>query len=106
LLWLLDLLDGAVQVGVRFDATMLLLRKMLLTLEGVIADLGADRTCIDTVLLGDFFASIAIEWPYRWLVPPNNRAFATRLSNIDLASVMMRLPETAIRYWLGRASRR
>jgi len=105
LLWLIDLLDGAVQVGVRFDATMLLLRKMLLMLEGVIADLGANRTCIDTVLLGDFFASIAIEWPYRWLVPPNNRAFATRLSNVDLANLMMRLPETAIRYWLGRASR-
>lgn len=106
LLWLIDLLDSTVQVGVRFDATMLLMRKMLLTLEGVIADLGADRTCIDTVLLGDFFASIAMEWPYRWLAPPNSRAFATRLSNADLAGVAMRMPQAAIRYWFGLVSRR
>ena len=43
LLWLTELLDNAVQVGVRFDAQMLLLRKMLHALEGVIADMGADR---------------------------------------------------------------
>jgi ubiquinone biosynthesis protein len=106
LLWLIDLLDSAVQVGVRFDATMLLMRKMLLTLEGIVADLGADRSCIDTVMLGDFFARIAFEWPYRWLSLPHSRAFATRLSNADLAGAMMRMPQAAMRYWLGLAARR
>ncbi|MGZ8308903.1 MAG: AarF/ABC1/UbiB kinase family protein [Rhodoplanes sp.] len=106
LLWLTELLDNAVQVGVRFDAQMLLLRKMLHALEGVIADMGADRTCIDAVLLSDFFTRMAIEWPYRWLTPPDSRAFVTRLSNADLAGVTMNMPLTAIRFWLEFASRR
>jgi ubiquinone biosynthesis protein len=105
-LWLTELLDNAVQVGVRFDAQMLLLRKMLHALEGVIADMGADRTCIDAVLLSDFFTRMAIEWPYRWLAPPDSRAFVTRLSNADLAGVTMNMPLTAIRFWLEFASRR
>lgn len=106
LLWLIDLLDQTVQVGVRFDATLLLMRKMLLTLEGVVADLGAERSCIDAVLLSDFFTSVAIEWPYRWMAPPTSRAFATRLSNADLAGVMMRMPHAAMRYWLSLTVRR
>ena len=101
LLWLTGLLDNAAQVGVRFGAEMLLMRKMLHALEGVIADIGADRTCIDAVLLSDFFTRMAIEWPYRWLALPDSRAFATRLSNADLAGVMMSLPLTATRFWLG-----
>jgi ubiquinone biosynthesis protein len=106
LLWLTELLDNAVQVGVRFDAEMMLMRKILHTLEGVIADIGADRACIDAVLLGDFFTRMAIEWPHRWLVAPDSRAFVTRLSNADLAGVTMSMPLTAIRFWLGVASRR
>lgn len=102
LLWLTELLDNAVQVGVRFGAEMLLMRKMLHTLEGVIADIGADRTCIDSVLLGRFFAQMAGEWPYRWLAWADSRAFVTRLSNVDLAGVLMNLPVTATRFWLGR----
>jgi len=102
LLWVTELLDNAVQVGVRFSADMLLLRKMLHALEGVIADIGADRTSIDTVLLGRFFAQMAMEFPYRWLTWADSRAFATRLSNIDLAGVAMSLPLAATRFWLGR----
>ncbi|MBL8539557.1 MAG: AarF/ABC1/UbiB kinase family protein [Betaproteobacteria bacterium] len=105
LLWLTDLLDNAVQVGVRFDAEMLLMRKMLHTLEGVIADIGADRACIDAVLLGRFFAQMAGEWPYRWLSWADSRAFVTRLSNADLASVLASLPLTATRLWLDRTTK-
>jgi hypothetical protein len=105
LLWLTDLLDNAVQVGVRFGAEMLLMRKMLHALEGVIADIGADRTCIDSVLLGRFFAKMAGEWPYRWLAWADSREFVTRLSNADLAGVMMGLPLTASRFWLGHAKK-
>lgn len=102
LLWLTELLDNAVQAGVRFGPEMLLMRKMLLAIEGVIVDIGADRTCIDAVLLGRFFTQIAAEWPYRWLTWADSRAFATRLSNADLAGVMMNLPLAATRFWLGR----
>ncbi len=106
LLWITDLLDDAVQVGVRFDAKMLVMRKMLHALEGVIADIGADRTCIDAVLLRDFFAQMTAEWPSRLLASPGSRAFATRLSNADLAGVMMSMPLTATRFWLDLSSRR
>lgn len=106
LLWLADLLDNAVQVGVRFDAEMLLMRKMLHTLEGVITDIGADRTAIDAVLLGRFLAQMAGEWPYRWLTWGDSRAFITRLSNADLAGVVANLPLTVTRLWLDRTTRR
>jgi ubiquinone biosynthesis protein len=102
LLWLTELLDNAVQVGVRFDAGMLLLRKMLHALEGVIADIGADRACIDTVLLGQFLAQMANEWPSRWIAWADSRGFPTRISNTDLAGVMMSLPLAATRFWLRR----
>jgi ubiquinone biosynthesis protein len=106
LLWLTALLDNVVQVGVRFGAEMLVMRKMLHALEGVIADIGADRNCIDSVLLGRFFAQMAGEWPYRWLAWADSRAFVTRLSNADLAGVMMSLPLTATRFWLGYPPKR
>jgi ubiquinone biosynthesis protein len=103
-LWLTELLDNAVQAGMRFDAKMLVMRKMLHMLEGVIADIGADRTCIDAVLLSGFFSQMAIEWPYRWLTPPDSREFVTRLSSLDLAGAIMRIPLTAIRFWLEFAA--
>jgi len=103
LLWLTELLDSTVQVaGMRFSGEMLILRKMLHALEGVIADIGADRTCIDAVLLSEFFTQMAREWPHRWLAMPDSRAFPTRLSNADLVGVIMKLPVTATRFWLDR----
>jgi len=103
LLWLTGLLDNAVQVpGIHFSGELLLLRKMLHALEGVIADIGADRTSIDAVLLSEFFTHLAREWPHRWLAMPGSRAFPTRLSNADLVGVMMNLPLTATRFWLDR----
>jgi ubiquinone biosynthesis protein len=106
LTWLTALLDNAVQEGIRFGAEMLVMRKMLHALEGVITDIGADRSCIDSVLLGRFFAQMACEWPYRWLAWADSRAFVTRLSNADLAGVMMSLPLTATRLWLGDSKKR
>jgi hypothetical protein len=106
LLWLTDLLDNALHAGMRFDGKMLVMRKMLHTLEGMITDIGADRSCIDAVLISEFFRHMAVEWPYRWLAPPDSRAFVTRLSNADLAGVTMSMPFTAMRFWLEFAARR
>ena len=56
----------------------------------------------DRILLGEFLVHLAAEWPQRWLVPPDSRAFATRLSNVDLTSLLLGLPWAATRFWLGQ----
>lgn len=105
LIWMTELLDAIAQTArPRFGSDLVLLRKTLHSLEGVVADIGADRRCLDSVLLSAFFAHMAIEWPFRWLADPFKRTFATRLSNADLAGVLATLPLTATSFWLGRAT--
>jgi ubiquinone biosynthesis protein len=98
---LLGLLDEAVQTArLHVGADLLLFRKTLHTLEGVIADISpGDR--IGTVLLGQFLAHLAAEYPSRWLTLPGSRAFATRLSNVDLTEAVLGWPWTVARFWLG-----
>jgi ubiquinone biosynthesis protein len=101
--WLLGLLDEAVQTArLRVSTDLLLFRKALHTLEGVVADVGAGEGRIDAVLLGEFLRHLAAEWPRRWLAPPDSRAFATRLSNADLARVALGLPWAVAQFWLDR----
>jgi ubiquinone biosynthesis protein len=101
--WLMGLLDEAVQTArLRVGADLLLFRKMLYTLEGVVTDIGVQDSRIDGVLLGEFLGHLAVEWPGRWLALPNCRTFATRLSNADLAQMMLRLPWTATRIWVDQ----
>jgi ubiquinone biosynthesis protein len=102
--WLMGLLDEAVQAArLRVGADLLLFRKSLHTLEGVVADVGVGDGRVDAVLLGLFLRHFAVEWPQRWLAWPDSRAFATRLSNRDLARWVMSLPWAATRLWLDRS---
>jgi ubiquinone biosynthesis protein len=102
--WLMGLLDEAVQAArLRVEADLLLFRKSLHTLEGVVADMGAGDGRVDAVLLGLFLRHFALEWPQRWLTWPDSRAFATRLSNGDLARWAMELPWAATRLWLDQS---
>lgn len=99
--WLLGLLDEAVQTtGLRVEADLMLFRKTLYTLEGVVAELGADNFQIDEVLVREFLIHFTMEWPRRWVSLPHSREFATRLSNWDLTRTMLGLPWTATRFWL------
>jgi ubiquinone biosynthesis protein len=101
--WLMGLLDEAVQTArLRIAADLLLFRKSLHTLEGVVADIGAGDARIDPVLQGEFFHRLAVECPSRWLAWPDSRAFATRLSNADLARVMLGFPWTLTQFWLDQ----
>ncbi len=101
--WLMGLLDEAVQAArLRVSADLLLFRKSLYTLEGVLADVGASEGRIDSVLQGEFFRRLVDEWPRRWLARPDSRAFATRLSNADLARFVLGLPWTWARFWLDQ----
>ncbi len=112
--WLLGLLDEAgLEARLRLGGDLLLFRKTLHTLEGVIADVSGEARApggwgldgprlIDGVLLAEFVRHWAAEWPRRWLSLPASRAFATRLSNADLLGFVLQLPLAATRYWLER----
>jgi ubiquinone biosynthesis protein len=101
--WLMGLLDEAAgSARLRVGADLLVFRKALYTLEGVLADVGARADQIDEVLLGEFVGHLALEWPWRWLTPPHSRAFASRLSNADLVRAVLSFPWSAARFWLDR----
>ncbi len=100
--WLVGLLDEAVHTaGLRAAADLMLFRKSLHTLEGVVAELGAEAPRMDEVLLADFLRHFAAEWPWRWVSPPTSRDFATRLSTFDLAETLWSSPSTLARFWMG-----
>ena len=82
-------------------ADLMLFRKSLLTLEGVIGELGADDFQIDSVVLGEFARHFGQEWLNRWISPPASRAFATRISNADLAETLLNAPIAVTRFWFA-----
>ncbi len=99
--WLVGMLDEAVATaGLRIVADLLLFRKSLYTLDGVVGELGADGFQMDEVLVKEFLCHFTREWPLRWLSLPHSREFATRLSNWDLTRTVLGLPWTASRFWL------
>jgi ubiquinone biosynthesis protein len=101
--WLMGVLDEAVQTArLRVGTDLMLFRKTIYTLEGVVADIGARDIRIDAVLLNQFLDHFAVEWPERWLALPNSRRFATRLSNADLAQMTLSLPWAATRLWFDQ----
>jgi ubiquinone biosynthesis protein len=102
--WLVKLLDDAAQTArLRLSTDMMLFRKALHTLEGVVAELGADELQMDRVLFVQFLSHFAAEWPRRWVAPPTSHDFATHVSNIDLARIWLSYPAVATRFWLGKS---
>jgi ubiquinone biosynthesis protein len=100
LTWLVGLLDEATQTArLRVGADMMLFRKSLHTLEGVIGELGADDFSIEGSMLTEFVRHFGCEWPERWFSTPDSRRFATRLSNADLVETVLATPLTAARFW-------
>jgi len=102
--WLTRLLDALVlQAGARFNAQLLLFRKVLLTLEGVLADLlgneAAARETIDEVVLAGFLGWLNIEWPTRLFAPWHSRQFRTRISTMDMLRLLWSSPLAAARWW-------
>jgi ubiquinone biosynthesis protein len=98
--WMMGLLDDAVlRARLRAAADLILFRKALLTLDGVLADVSADVR-IDDVLPSLFLRKLVAEWPLRFVTSPLSRAFGTRLSSDDIARLMVQLPWTASRAWI------
>ena len=96
--WMTDLLDRLVLAGARLPSDLLLFRKVVLTLEGVWADIqpGFDP---DTALYQAGWLEFLREWPSRvashWSTPGNR----THLSSFDLAAAWMRVPQWTMDYW-------
>jgi hypothetical protein len=91
--WVIGLLDDASQrAGLRVSTDLMLLRKSLLTLAGVVTELAGDETTIDAVVLGDFVGHFIAELPRRWPGGMGSRDFVTRVSNADLLEFAAGLP--------------
>ena len=87
--WLTRLLDAlAVRAQVRFGSDLLLFRKSLLTLEGVLADLmqteAAGCAVFDEAVMRTFVERWGAEWLERFRAPFSSRHFGTHVSNADL----------------------
>ena len=102
--WLVGMLDEATQAArLRVGSDLMLFRKSLHTLEGVVAEVGGSAGLIDQTLRMQFLRHFAREWPQRWLRPPYSRDYATRISNLDLTGALMSGPATVTRFWAGHA---
>ncbi len=99
--WLTGLLDELARTAaIHFPEATTLFRKSMLTLQGVAEDVSG-RISVDDVLMQTGIAAFASELPSRPLAPVASRAFASRVSNLDLLQTWAALPLVPMRFWLG-----
>lgn len=100
LTWLVGLLDDATHSArLRMGADMMLFRKSLLTVEGVVNDLRANHFELERAFLCAALEAFGRDLPLRWISLPTSRAYATRLSNLDLTTTTLQWPMAIMRYW-------
>jgi len=99
--WSQRLLDGiAVSTGMGFPENLMLFRKALLTLSGVVADIAKDGS-LDRVMLNQGLRQFSGEWSSRMLADPASKSFGSHVSNVELIELMGSWPGTVNAYWLG-----
>ncbi len=99
--WSQRLLDGiAASTGMGFPENLVLFRKALLTLSGVVADITTDCS-LDRVMLNRGLRQFSSEWSSRMLADPVSRSFGTHVSNLELVQMFGSWPGTLNAYWLG-----
>lgn len=104
--WLTRLMDASATRGhVRYGANLIIFRKVLQTLQGVIADI-ADDAGVDAALAGAFASHLAGEGLARMIAKPFARDFATHMSNAEISHLASSAPLLAWRAWFGWTSRR
>jgi ubiquinone biosynthesis protein len=96
----MTLLDGLAFGGIRFPAELLMFRKALFTLEGVLHDV-APEVQMDLVLAHYAVRLLRREAPARLLRPftDSSATFRTHLSNFDLTALVLSLPLLGSRLW-------
>ena len=102
--WVTQLFDQLLcHAEVKFTPELLLFRKTLLTLEGVLSELAEPGqhpdTLQDTVLAQEFMRHLFREWPERFQLPFTSRALATHLSTSDLLAACWTAPAGFGRFW-------
>jgi ubiquinone biosynthesis protein len=99
--WLTELMDQAViQAGARFSGDLVMFRKVLQTLRGVVADV-SEHCRLDLVLAARLGRQLAGETAARCWTLPASRRFASHLSNRDLTELALSAPLIGTRSWLG-----
>jgi ubiquinone biosynthesis protein len=99
--WLTTLMDEAVaRARCRFGGELVMFRKVLQTLEGVVSDV-SEESRPDRVLVLAMLRQLAAEWGERGFALPFSRDFATHVSNLDLTQVLMSAPLIGSRQWMG-----
>ncbi len=97
--WSQSLLDDAsFTAGVVFGKELLLYRKSVLTIEGVVNDISC-RSSIGRVLPAAALRQFVRELTSRLFAFPGSRDFGTHLSNLDLWSLYWGGPVVAARFW-------
>jgi ubiquinone biosynthesis protein len=99
--WVMQLMDAAMtRARCRFSGDLLIFRKVLQTLEGVVADVSTECRP-DRVLIVAFLRQLAGEWGQRPFATPFSRHFATHLSNLDLAHLLASAPLIGSLRWMS-----
>lgn len=97
--WSQTLLDNASMLaGVHFSRELLLFRKSMLTIEGVVTDIST-KSSLGRVLPTSAARQFLRELMERTFALPTSRHFGTHLSNLDLLSLYWGGPMTATRFW-------
>lgn len=97
--WSQGLLDDAsLSAGVQFGSELLLYRKSVLTIEGVVSDI-SNKSSIDRVLPASAARQFLRELAERAFTLPGSRHFGTHVSNLDLVSLYWGGPVAATRFW-------
>ena len=97
--WLLNLLDDAMlSAGLCFSEDLLLFRKSVLTIEGVVADV-SETDSLDWLLPIAAVKQFSQELGSRAFALPTSRQFGTHLSNLDLLSLYWKVPTATTRFW-------
>jgi ubiquinone biosynthesis protein len=98
--WVLGLLDRlATSTNLGFSEDLIMFRKALLTLTGVIADIST-QCSTEGVLISSAMRQFQRELASRPFVSVDSRDFGSHVSNMDLCHLWYTLPLTVTRYWL------
>jgi ubiquinone biosynthesis protein len=102
IIWLVGMLDEAtLSSQLRMRSDLMIFRKSLHTLEGVLRDLGADGAEMEWTFLRESILQFGKELPERLFSQPTSRVFGTRVSSADISAAIVDLPLTVRRYWQG-----